>query len=227
MNTNNVKGNFIIKFLNESRKMIIPSNVNTVLLLGIMAFEGGWGTSPISKIANNYTGITASKKYIGKVYCNNKIYDSYDLAPEKSVKYKYYTSMRECIFDYCKLMQTNRYKPVVEAKSIIEAANNLVTCGYCPDKQYSRYLLEIIISNDLFNVLGKPFEQFDIVVIYTGKDGVNIRTTPSIKDDNNIKTVAYYGTKLTVVGYENGMYKLNNGCYISSNSNLVDYNFNM
>jgi hypothetical protein len=184
--------------------------------------ESGSGTSNLYVLANASYGIKATSTWSGKVYstATKQVYSSYDEAKKVGgTLYRAYNYIKDSVIDHDKFLQASRYTPVRNAKSYQEACLQLRLCGYCPDDGYETRLMKIITKYNLTQY-DEPLEfPFKVKVVYSGKDGVNVRKNPDYKDSSidNVNGPIMYGSQCTVVELVGDFYKTKSGLYITSN----------
>ena len=130
---------------------ILPS-----ITAGQFYYEGGCAGYPISIIAQNHFGIKMHN-WEGKIFDHKDdvLYANYnelvklkgESYAKKASLWRAYDSMEESIADHSALLlMYDRYDIVVNAKDYTEAANALVTSGYCTDYAYAENLINFIKS---------------------------------------------------------------------------------
>ncbi len=129
---------------------VLPS-----ITAGQAYYEGGCAGYPISVIAQNHFGIKMHSGWEGKVFDHGEdvVYNSYaDLVNIKGTDYaknaslwRAYDTLDEAVADHSTfLLQYDRYDIVLEAKDYKEAAQALMTSGYCSSSDYPETLIKFI-----------------------------------------------------------------------------------
>ena len=128
---------------------IIPS-----LTIAQAILESGWGTSQLSKRANNLFGIKAFSDWTGAriTLHTSEWYKSQ--MKIVAADFRAYDSFNESIEDHNKLLSYTRYRPVRESTDYKEACQRIYECGYATDPRYAEKLISIIESYRLFNFDG-------------------------------------------------------------------------
>ena len=132
----------------------------------------GWGKSAIG---NNLFGIKAFDDWKGK---KKKVwtteYDSNGNSYKIEAWFRDYDSVDESLEDHAKLLSTNRYKKVREAKNYKEATQAVKDCGYATDPNYPKLLNQII-------------EQYNLNKYDTSTVSAKKATKTKANDDDKIK----------------------------------------
>lgn len=113
-----------------SRYHVLPS-----LVIAQAGAESGWGKRATG---HNLYGITAGKSWKGKT-----------ITKSNGLTFKDYDTFEDSVLDYLNLMNADRYRPVLEAKTWREAAIRVQDCGYCP-APYAKLLQEVISDFKLY-----------------------------------------------------------------------------
>lgn len=106
--------------------------------------ESAYGNSYIAKNGNNIFGIKAYSDWKGSTV-------GYAPASEdngKAIPYRAYSSLEDSIYDFCELMQLDRYAPIRNASDVFSALQFHKT-GYAGDSTKDAQLLNIINTYDL------------------------------------------------------------------------------
>lgn len=172
---------------------ILPS-----LTIAQAILETGWGRS---SIGNNLFGIKATSNWKGKV----QIVRTHEYINGKKVYvdaiFRDYDTIYDSLEDRFKLLSTQRYLKVVQAKDYKEGAKALYESGYATDPQYPNKLIQIIEQNKLHefdrevtkvNVLlrvGSRGEDVKTLQRKLNKLGINAGTVDGIYGNNTVKAV--------------------------------------
>jgi peptidoglycan hydrolase-like protein with peptidoglycan-binding domain len=124
---------------------IIPS-----LTIAQAVLESGWGTSQLSKKANNLFGIKAFADWNGQKITlpTTEWYDGQ--MKIINAEFRAYDNFNDSIVDHSKLLFFPRYRPVRECTDYKGACQKIYECGYATDPKYPEKLISIIESNRLF-----------------------------------------------------------------------------
>ncbi len=116
---------------------VLPS-----LTLAQAILETGWGKSTIG---HNIFGIKAGSSWTGKVIntrtaeqrANGSYYQIND-------NFRDYDTYAESIEDHAKLLTTERYRRVIQARNYVEACKAVKACGYATNIDYAEKLINIV-----------------------------------------------------------------------------------
>lgn len=129
--------------MEQQRRYGIPTSVT----LAQMAYESGWGRSPLARNGNNYFGIKASRAWLaaGKPY---SLHD--DDKPQEA--FCNYGSVEESIIHHSEVLMGDRYKGCRKYKET-DYYNWLVqlkSAGYATAKNYVDICMKIIEGHKLY-----------------------------------------------------------------------------
>jgi peptidoglycan hydrolase-like protein with peptidoglycan-binding domain len=131
---------------------ILPS-----LTIAQAILESGWGSSQLSKSANNLFGIKAFSDWTRR-RINLPTTEWYDGQMKiVNAEFRAYDSFNDSIEDHNKLLSFARYKTVRECTDYRDACRQIYECGYATDPRYTEKLISIIEKNRLFeydNIFG-------------------------------------------------------------------------
>lgn len=171
------------------------------LIIAMACLESGYGKSNLMKKANAFFGIKATSDWIKK---GNKIYNSktnecYDGQNMVSIIgcFRAYDNMKESVDDFVRLMNTTRYRSVVNQVDFKKAITAVKNSGYATDPKYVDKVYSIYKSNNLhrFDVFeDKNISKGDTVIVTNAVDykGTKLRTyfkTYEVIQVNNDGTV--------------------------------------
>lgn len=119
---------FIKKYYPIAAKARKGTRIFTSTILTQAAVESGYGTSELSKKANNFFGI----KHFGKY-------------PKKYGDYRAYDSPAECFRNYVKFLYENsRYQDAINAKNASKQLELIAQAGYAEAKNYNSVLQNVL-----------------------------------------------------------------------------------
>lgn len=137
------------EFIDAAQAVHKKYGIFASITLAQWALESAWGSKHLG--AKNYFGI----KYSAARHRNFVIKKTREVIKGRSIfvdaRFAAFDSVSESFDDRGLMLSTaKRYKPVLEAKSADEAAEQLQKCGYATDPQYSNLLIKIMKSNNLY-----------------------------------------------------------------------------
>lgn len=135
----------------QTEHNIVPS-----LTISQAILESGWGSSALSRRANNLFGIKASSSWKGKRITMQTTEWFNDQRQVVNAEFRAYDSLNESIEDHNKLLSNSRYKPVRECVDYKEACRKIYECGYATDPGYPAKLIKIIEENKLYEFDSAP-----------------------------------------------------------------------
>ena len=146
---------FCRTLMSVSLKDYYDTGVLPSITAGQAYYEGGGAGYPISVIAQNHFGIKMHSGWEGKVFDHGEdvVYNSYaDLVNIKGKEYaqkaslwRAYDTLEESVADHSAFLHTyERYEIVLAAKDYKEAAEALMTSGYCSESTYPSTLIKFI-----------------------------------------------------------------------------------
>ena len=116
---------------------VLPS-----LTIAQAILESGWGKS---KIGNNIFGIKAGSNWTGKtINCQTGEQNPDGSRYTTNADFRDYDSIDDSIVDHAKLLNTDLYKSVIEAKNYKEACTAVRECGYATSLDYSKNLISLV-----------------------------------------------------------------------------------
>ncbi|MDT8718218.1 glycoside hydrolase family 73 protein [Clostridium sp. 19966] len=119
---------------------VLPS-----ITLAQAMLESGWGSSDLTKKANNLFGMKAFSDWTGPyVEMLTREENSDGSSYYISAKFRAYNSWNDSIDDHGKLLTGNLYSKVIAASNYTEAANALQEAGYATDHNYANLLIGCI-----------------------------------------------------------------------------------
>lgn len=149
------KKEFFTSIKDEAIKVSKQTGILPSVILGQAALESNWGKSLLSSEYNNLFGIKADSSWKGErinlstsEYYNEKIKDNF----------RVYKNKDESVDDFGKFLKNNpRYNKagVFDAKTYKQQIAAIENAGYSTitdekgEKVYAKYVLDIIMSNDL------------------------------------------------------------------------------
>ena len=146
---------FCRTLMSLSLKDYYDTGVLPSITAGQAYYEGGGAGYPISVIAQNHFGIKMHNGWEGKVFDHGEdvVYNSYsDLVAIKGKEYaqgaslwRAYDTLEASVADHSAfLLKYDRYDIVLAAKDYKEAAQALMTSGYCSSSDYPSTLIKFI-----------------------------------------------------------------------------------
>lgn len=146
---------FCRTLMSVSLKDYYDTGVLPSITAGQAYYEGGCAGYPISVIAQNHFGIKMHSGWEGKVFDHGEdvVYNSYsDLVAIKGTDYakkaslwRAYDTLEESVSDHSTfLLSYDRYDIVLDAADYKEAAQALMTSGYCSESSYPSTLIKFI-----------------------------------------------------------------------------------
>lgn len=126
---------------------ILPS-----LIIAQAILESAWGSSGLSKRANNLFGIKAGASWSGKRITMDTAEWYGDKKQIVKAEFRAYDSFKESIEDHNKLLSYTRYKPLGQCKDYKAACYKVYECGYATDPEYPEKLISLIEENRLYEL---------------------------------------------------------------------------
>jgi hypothetical protein len=123
---------------------ILPS-----LTIAQAILESSWGSSKLSRNANNLFGIKASLSWKGKKVTMETTEWYGDKKQIVKAEFRAYDSLNHSIEDHNRLLSYKRYKPLGNCTDYKEACQKVYECGYATDPKYPEKLIRIIEDNRL------------------------------------------------------------------------------
>lgn len=142
------KQEFIKKVKSGAVNGLKKHGVLASLTIAQAILESGWGTSDLSKKANNLFGIkaTGNEKYVTmptKEYVNGQWITV-------NAKFRKYDSWNDSVEDHSEfLVKNKRYKNIINNKNYKEVCKLIQQDGYATDPNYSTLLINLIEKNKL------------------------------------------------------------------------------
>ena len=116
---------------------VLPS-----LTMAQAILETGWGKS---KIGNNIFGIKAGSNWTGKtINCQTGEQNPDGSRYTINADFRDYDSIDDSIVDHAKLLNSDRYKRVIESKNYKDACVAVRECGYATSLDYSSNLISLV-----------------------------------------------------------------------------------
>jgi peptidoglycan hydrolase-like protein with peptidoglycan-binding domain len=128
-----------------SQHKILPS-----LTIAQAILESAWGSSELTRKANNLFGVKASPAWTGKKITMKTAEWYRGERQLVDAEFRYYDSLGGSIEDHNILLSQSRYKSVRECEHYIEASKKIYQCGYATDPAYPEKLIKIIEENRLY-----------------------------------------------------------------------------
>ncbi len=220
---------FCRTLMSVSLKDYYDTGVLPSITAGQAYYEGGCAGYPISVIAQNHFGIKMHSGWEGKVFDHGEdvVYNSYaDLVNIKGADYaksaslwRAYDTLEESVADHSAFLHKyDRYDIVLEAKDYKEAAEALMTSGYCSSSDYPSTLIRFIelygfqqldsVTADEYGVFGMIMDRSRVDLSVGEKVSLTATAYPDPETyldvvwsstDKNVVTVDQNGN-LTAVG---------------------------
>lgn len=111
------------------------------------ALESTWGTSGLTRQANNYFGIKAVRGQLG--YVANTYEDGAGGMQMQRASFARYASIGESFEGYGRLMNASRYSGVPGERDPVRAATRIRNAGYATDRNYVPKVMSIINRHNL------------------------------------------------------------------------------
>lgn len=169
----------------------ILGKVYPSICIGMACVECGYGTAGSVKYHSYLgqkvgSGKTATKYWDGTSF-NAKTQEEYKIGEHTTIKaiFRSYRDMRQCVFNYYELLNSNVYKGVIAGVPYQEQMKQIKACGYMTSSKEVNSVLSIISRYDLTrydNIAGAgvnpsvddipgDIEEYNMKTIKTGSRG--------------------------------------------------------
>lgn len=148
---------------------------NSLLLNSVIiaqaSLETGFGQSQLMINANAYFGIKATKSWKGKTY-SSVTKEYYDKWVNVQGLFRAYDTPKEGIEDYLNLiLNTRRYKTVINYNTPESQLNEIIKCGYATDPNYVTKCMKLIKEYNLTSYDNKKSNEEVATDVILGKYG--------------------------------------------------------
>ena len=177
---------------------VLPS-----VCIGMACIESAYGTSSIMRNHNAYfgqkvgSGKTATKYWNGKFF-TSKTKEEYTVGNHTVITsaFRAYDSMKQSVFNYYELLNTNLYKKVTAGTSYQTQMQQIKACGYMTSSTEVNSVINIIQKYNL--------QRFDEATISVPSSDVDDILTPTLRRGDRNEYVRSWQTFLNINGYSCG-----------------------
>jgi len=161
---------FIQAIKGQATKDMNKYGILASLTIAQAILESGWGSSGLSKSANNLFGIKAFSSWKG-AKVNLPTHEYYHgKRIEINSYFRKYKSWGNSITDHTKLLMTKRYERIIGVTDYKLVCKLIRDCGYATDISYTTKLINIIETYKLYeydtiNKIEKVVNSMDIKVL--------------------------------------------------------------
>jgi flagellum-specific peptidoglycan hydrolase FlgJ len=143
---------FIDRHLESVQKVAAAYDIPAPVILGVSGLESGWGTSELSREANNFFGIKAFG-WTGESYAIRTWEFQADSAVAVTAEFRRYATAEESFEDFARLLRNSkRYQWFLDTPC--DKADYWGSClqqaGYSTDPNYPKKLTRIITDYQLW-----------------------------------------------------------------------------
>lgn len=140
---------FMDKIGDAAHRVAMDSGIPVELILSQAALESGWGRREIKdengNTSHNLFGIKATPNWKGKVVHITTTEYVDGVAKKMKQPFRAYDSYEDSLADFARLISTSdRYAPVMKAKTPEDAAVQVQKAGYATDPNYAQKLISIM-----------------------------------------------------------------------------------
>lgn len=131
---------FINKVKDAAMQTQIKYGIPASITISQAAWESGWGDSTLTKKANNFFGIKASKDWDGKIFNidTGEFTKAGQYYIDKLAAFRSYATPFQSFIDHANfLIENKRYKSLFETLDPMQWADGLQKAGYGTDPRYS------------------------------------------------------------------------------------------
>jgi flagellum-specific peptidoglycan hydrolase FlgJ len=170
---------FIDSIKAEAINSYNQNNILPSLTIAQAILESSWGESTLASKGNNLFGVKAYSDWSGSsISLSTKEFVKGRYIRVKA-KFKAYPTVNQSIKDHCTLLSSSRYLNVRKAKNYKEACNAIYKCGYATSPSYTKSLIKIIES----------FELYKYDVKQSLSRGGNTPNTQDVSNPKEIKSI--------------------------------------
>jgi len=143
------KKKFIAACLPGAQKAWKSEHIFTSLTLAQALIESGNGQDCPG---NNCFGIkwTAGCGFDSQLLWTHEWNDKIKGLEKVQRYFRKYKTLADCILDHSKLLSTARYESVRACKNYKDACTQILKDGYATDKNYTKLLMGVIVTNKLY-----------------------------------------------------------------------------
>lgn len=169
------------------------------ICIGMACVESGYGTSKVMRSYNAFLGqkVGSGKnavKYWSGSFFVSRTKEEYTVGTHTVIRdaFRSYRSMRQCVFNYYELLNSNVYKRVQAGVPYAEQMKQIKLCGYMTSSTEVNSVLNIIARYDLTR-----YDNIQTIIDYEiPTEGVSEVLPPTIKRGSEGKTVKLWQTVL-------------------------------